>query len=220
MTTNGVLLEGFTHELKEAGLDRVDISLDTINPEVYSIITRSNSEYLENVRNGLESAIAVGFYPIKLNMVILNGLNDVSIDKMTAFAKSNKVILQLIELLDKKSPLYFNLNSMEKKLEMWATKVKKRHLHGIKKYFINSAEVAVVRPHRPEFCMNCHRIRVTSDGRFKLCLLKKDTVEINNIQNSFIEAVHKREPFLTQDVNGRYKPKERCNENRNSQWEN
>lgn len=196
MTTNGILLDKFADELRGAGLNRINISLDTLDPGIYSIITQSDSRYLKNVKEGLESAINAEFYPIKLNMVVLKNLNENSIEEMIDFARRNKIVLQLIELLEKESPLYLSLNGVEEKLRIRATRVIKRHMHGRKKYFIDNAEVEIVRPHGSEFCMNCHRLRVTSDGRFKMCLLRDDTVDIKNIRNSFIEAVRRRTPFI------------------------
>jgi len=195
MTTNGILLDKFASELKKAGLDRVNISLDTLHPGIYSKITGTDSKYLKDVKKGVNSAIKASFYPVKLNMVVLKGLNGDRIEEMIDFAKSRGVVLQLIELLGRESPLYLNLDDVEEGLRMRARKIKKRRMHGRRKYFIDGAEVEVVRPHCPEFCMNCNRLRVTSDGKFKLCLLKSDAIDIKDIKSSFIEAVRKRRPF-------------------------
>jgi len=196
MTTNGILLDKFASELKEAGLDRVNISLDTLNLDIYSKITQVDSGYLKDVKNGVNSAIRAGFYPVKLNMVVLKGLNENRIEEMIDFARDNGAVLQLIELLDRHSPLYFDLSGVEEKLRESATKIEKRRMHGRRKYFVDGAEVEVVRPHGSEFCMNCHRLRVTSDGKFKLCLLRDDVVEIKDVRKSFIEAVGRRVPFM------------------------
>lgn len=196
MTTNGIFLEKHGYELKEAGLNRVNISLDTLDKEIYSKITKSNPSNIEKVKNGLGIAIDSGLYPVKLNMVILKNLNDHSVQEMINFARERKVMLQLIELINRNSDLYVDLSKIENELRRNATKIIEREMHKRKKYFVGT-EVEVVRPHNPEFCMNCSRLRVTSDSRFKICLLRNEYINIDkDIGNSFIEAVRRRRPFI------------------------
>lgn len=198
MTSNGTLLNDLAYELKEAGLDRINVSLDTLDPGIYSVITQSDSGYLMDVIDGLDNAVDAGFYPIKLNMVVLKNLNENSVKEMIDFTRRKGVMLQLIELIDKESPLYLDLEAIEGKMRAQATKIRKRRMHGRMKYFVDDAEVEIVRPHGPEFCMNCRRLRVTSDGKFKMCLLRNDTVDIKDIKSSFMEAVKKRRPYITE----------------------
>ena len=95
IATNGVLLKNKAKELKECGLKRVNISLPTLNPQIYSELTTGK---IENVLIGIKAAIAAGLNPVKLNMVVLNGINVKNITHMIEYAKKTGAILQLIEL--------------------------------------------------------------------------------------------------------------------------
>jgi cyclic pyranopterin phosphate synthase len=95
MTTNGLLLDNLAKPLCEAGLKRVNISLPSLNPETYNTLTGGK---LENALAGIKAAIEAGFSPVKLNMVVLKGVNVRDVPEMIDFARDMGVILQLIEL--------------------------------------------------------------------------------------------------------------------------
>src|SRR3990170_147148 len=95
LTTNGSLLASEAENLHACGLRRVNISLPTLNPEAYTKLTNGN---LENTLDGVKAAVAVGFNPVKLNMVVLNGINVNDVPEMMDFARQTGTILQLIEL--------------------------------------------------------------------------------------------------------------------------
>lgn len=96
MTTNGTLLSNLAKSLKEAGLTRVNVSLDALEPETYRFITGTNA--LERVVLGIKDALKAGLSPVKVNVVVLKGVNDDQIWNMIDFAEKNDAILQLIEL--------------------------------------------------------------------------------------------------------------------------
>ena len=96
MTTNGTMLEKYAKGLKDAGLDRVNVSLDTLDRETYEFITRK--DYLESAKAGILKAVEVGMYPVKINMVIMKDINQNEIKDMFYFCKENNIVLQLIEL--------------------------------------------------------------------------------------------------------------------------
>ncbi len=98
ITSNGTLLGKYAKDLKEAGLNRVNISLDTLNPETYKKVTTKN--LLESAKNGILKAVEVGLYPVKINMVLMKGINENEVDDMFEFCKEHGIILQLIELMD------------------------------------------------------------------------------------------------------------------------
>ncbi len=181
-TTNGILLEKRAKSLKAAGLDRVNISLDTLVPEKYEEITGAPPGSLEKVFRGINSAVETGLTPVKLNMVLLKGINDNEIDSMLEFVRpyKGKVILQLIELMDidpKLSKYMIDSKALEKNLSERASEVRVRQLHHRRKYIINGVEVEFVRPmDNSEFCAYCSRLRVTADGKFKPCLLVNDNL--------------------------------------------
>ncbi len=217
LTTNGTLLSKYAYDLKEVGLDRVNVSLDTLNPEKYAKITRKNM--LNDVIDGIYAAVNAGLNPVKLNMVLLKGINEDEIEDMIRFSADTGTILQIIELeapIEKEQTEFFkkyhvNPKFLEEHLEKIAVQVKYNELHRRKRFLFNfegkKAEVEIVRPmHNSEFCMYCTRIRLTSDGKLKPCLLRDDNlVDIltplrdgasdKELKDLFIEAIMRREPY-------------------------
>ena len=216
ITTNGILLEKYAKDLKEAGLDRVNVSLDTLNPETYEFITKK--DYLETAKKGILKSVEVGLYPVKINMVIMKDINEHEIKDMFNFCKDNNMVLQLIELIesencddDKFSAEYhYKLDMVEERLSDIADEVREREfMQGRRKYYINGGEIEVVKPvDNSKFCANCTRLRVTPDGKIKPCLLRNDNLVdiITDIRNNesdekleeiFLKGIDKREPFNT-----------------------
>lgn len=207
-TTNGILLEKRAKTLKAAGLDRVNVSLDTLDPKKYEEITGAPPGTLEKVIRGINSAVEAGLTPVKLNMVLLKGINENEIDAMMDFIRpyEGKVILQLIELMNidpELSKYTIDSKALEKNLEERASEVRVRHLHHRKKYVIDGVEVEFVRPmDNSEFCAHCSRLRVTADGKLKPCLLVHDNlVDVGEarspeeIEKLLMLAVSRRKPY-------------------------
>ncbi|MDW7732047.1 MAG: GTP 3',8-cyclase MoaA [Methanolobus sp.] len=208
LTTNAILLKERARSLKEAGLDRVNVSLDTLDPEKFRTITNCKKDILGKVLDGIEEAVRVGLTPVKINMVLLKDLNETEIEDMLVFTKqfNGDVILQLIELMDFKdvADLHVNADDVENALLTRATDVKVRQMHHRKKYIINGAEVEFVRPvDNTEFCANCNRLRVTADGKLKPCLLvNENLVDVSGagpeeLPDLLKLAVSRRVPFYT-----------------------
>ncbi len=203
MTTNGTLLARMAAPLKEAGLARVNVSLDTLRPERYKSIT--GKDCLDDVLAGIDTAIEVGLTPVKLNMVLLEGINEDELDDFMAFVRGKRdLILQVIELMEfNECKFHADVDGVEQELDERATRIVTRRMHHRKKYCLDGAEVEVVRPlHNTEFCAFCNRLRVTSDGKLKPCLLRSDNlVDIRGkhgeeLEDAFREAVDRREPFF------------------------
>ena len=89
LTTNGVLLDKYAQDLKDAGLDRVNVSLDTLNPDTYKSVT--NMDYLNEAKAGILKAVEVGLYPVKINMVIMKDINQNEIRDMFNFCRDNDI---------------------------------------------------------------------------------------------------------------------------------
>ena len=214
MTTNGILLEKYAKDLKEAGLDRVNVSLDTLDRKTYEIITQK--DYLNDAKKGILKAVEVGLYPVKINMVIMKDINQNEIQDMFKFCKDNDIVLQLIELIESENcdddkfseDYHYKLDDIENELADIADDVREREfMQGRKKYYIDGGEIEVVKPvDNATFCANCSRLRITPDGKIKPCLLRNDNLVelISHVRNGeseekleeiFINGINKREPF-------------------------
>ena len=202
LTTNGTLLADLAYGLREAGLRRVNVSLDSLNPETYKKIT--GIDRLSDVFAGIDAALDAGLTPIKLNVVVLEGINDTEIDDFLGYVRGNRnLVLQLIELMHFNDCTYHgDLNGLEQSLASRSREIITRRMHHRKKYCLDGAEVEVVRPrHNTEFCAFCNRLRVTSDGKLKPCLLRTDNhVDIRKKKGAELEALFQtavslREPY-------------------------
>jgi cyclic pyranopterin phosphate synthase len=211
MTTNGYMLKEKACDLRDAGLKRVNISFHSTDPEKFcKIIGR---ESVQAVREGVEEALRCGLSPIKLNMVVMKGINDEEIEDMIAFSKEAGVTLQLIEYqalekgVEDYTSYHFDLKPLEEQLAARSQSIVEREMHRRKQYHLKGGGIVeVVRPmHNSEFCAYCTRLRMTSDGHLKPCLMREDNhlEAVSLMRNgsreelveAFNEAVAAREPF-------------------------
>jgi len=211
MTTNGAFLEAVAKDLKMKGLNRVNVSLPTLNPETYHNLMGGN---LKDVIEGVRAAVEAELYPVKLNMLMLKSVNEREVERMIQFAELTMTILQLIELepLNLSEAYYeryhLDLNEIEQKLKEQALEVRTReYMQNRRVYFLPRVKVEVIHPiENTEFCAHCTRIRVTSDGKLKPCLMRNDNlVDIltqlrdgandEELTKLFLEAVKRREPY-------------------------
>lgn len=214
ITTNGTMLAGYAKELVKAGLNRVNVSLDTLNPETYKFIT--SRDYLESAKKGIQAAAQAGMNPVKVNMVVMKDLNHEEIWDMFNFCKENNAVLQLIELLKTEScpdtdfidQYHYEMEELEDELAQAADKVKTRDfMQDRKKYFVDDGEIEIVKPmDNTQFCKNCTRLRITPDGKIKPCLLRNDNLvdiigairrgaDMEELKKIFIDAIDNREPY-------------------------
>ena len=191
MSTNGSLLKELAKPLRKAGLNRVNISLPSLKKEVYEYITGGGK--IENALEGIDAAIEAKLTPIKINTVILKGINENEFYDFINFSKDKKVILQLIELVET-TPYFYekyhvNLDKYENEIKEKALKIEVRDLHNRKKYKLdNNVEIEFVKPmHNSLFCLKCDRIRITPDGKFKTCLF------VNNGLIDFLTSMRNEE---------------------------
>lgn len=207
MTTNGILLEKYAEELKESGLDRVNVSLDTLNPEKYRFITKVGD--VEKVISGISAACDANLTPVKVNMIVMKGINENEVEELLRFTNSfNKdgirAILQLIELIPFPGfeKYYFDISTIEKKYSRIATQTRVRAMHRRVQYFTPEGVIEFVKPlDNSDFCMHCNRMRVTSDGKLKPCLLRDLTVDVDDLHGDELmdvikKVVGKREPYF------------------------
>ena len=210
MTTNGTLLADLAEELATAGLTRVNISLDTLDELTYERITGRG--LLRDVLKGIDAALDAGLTPVKLNTVLLAGMNEQEVERMIAYTSSRGVILQIIELLEigtvNLATYHRSLDGVEQDLRARAVAVRiRRSMQARKKYILPSGEVEVVKPmHNSEFCMHCTRLRLTPDGFLKPCLMRNDNLvdllspiradDLERARKAFAEAIARREPYF------------------------
>lgn len=212
MTTNGSLLADKASELKERGLRRVNISLHSLRRRTFQWITGRDA--LREVEEGVEASVEAGLNPVKLNMVVMEGVNTEEIPEMIYYSKSKGAILQLIEFQPIQdgaahwNRFYYDLKPVEEILDKMSERIVERQLHRRRQYHLRGGGVVeVVRPmHNTEFCRYCTRMRVTSDGRLKPCLMRNDNlIDLLSLMRTgaadeelieaFREAVAKREPY-------------------------
>jgi cyclic pyranopterin phosphate synthase len=211
MTTNGTMLGFLAEELHMYGLRRVNISLPTLNAETYTKLTEGR---IENALEGVKAAVATGFCPVKLNMVVLNGINVEAVPEMIEFAKHTGTILQLIELdpinVDDAYYLIYHktLDEHEEMLRQKALNVEtRRFMHSRRIYHLPDVTVEVVHPiENRDFCVHCTRLRLTSNGKLKPCLMRNDNlIDIltpmrrgasdDELKELFKRANQEREPY-------------------------
>lgn len=203
LTTNGILLAERAESLAAAGLARVNVSLDSLRPAVFSGITGGTAADHRRVLEGIDAALGAGLLPVKVNFVVLKE-NEGEVWKMVDFARDRSVVLQLIELLDQPGRgVGGDLSGIEAALEARAEDVVTRDMQRRRKYFISGAEVEVVRPmDNTEFCAHCNRLRVTSDGKLKPCLLRNDNLvdlagaDLEEMKRRIERAVLLRSPYF------------------------
>ncbi|MGC8572794.1 MAG: GTP 3',8-cyclase MoaA [Caldisphaera sp.] len=220
MTTNGYLLDIYAKKLKDAGLNRVNISIHSLNREIYYKITGVDG--LEKALNGLEAAIENGL-KVKINTSIVNGLNDREVMDLVEFAASKGVTLQLIELQPinsgskQFSSLHYPLSLIENLLIKKGANVILRKLHNRPIYKLpNGAIVEVVKSYNnPLFCAGCMRVRLLADGTLIPCINwrkpgvnllpkirnKPRNIAIKNTINAFIEVNTLRKPYVLYNLN-------------------
>ena len=211
LTTNGLLLGGMAKKLRECGLKRVNISLPSLNAETYRKLTGGK---LEDALEGVKAAIEAGFCPVKLNMVILKDINVGDVPEMIEYAGRTGVVLQLIELdpINVSNKYYLthhrSLDEQEDMLREKAVTIEKRQfMHNRLIYHLPNVTVEVVHPiENSDFCMHCTRMRVTSDGKLKPCLMRNDNLtdiltpirqgaNDQQLKQLFVKANLLREPY-------------------------
>jgi len=211
ITTNGQLLSEYARDLKKNGLNRVNINLPTIDREKYRKITGGGN--VEKVIEGTMEAKNAGLYPIKLNMVLLKGINEEDVEDMINFSIKNGFILQIIELepLGKAADKDFfekyhvSLLKVKEQLRKKAVKIETRSFQKRTVYYMKKGIIEIVDPlENTDFCFHCTRIRVTPDLKLKPCLMRNDNlVQIKRplteetIREAILEANRRREPYFT-----------------------
>jgi cyclic pyranopterin phosphate synthase len=189
LTTNGVLLERCAADLFKAGVRRINVSLDSLDPEKYNAITRGGR--LEDVLRGIAAVHEQGFSPIKINVVAINGFND---DEIIAFARltlDNPYQVRFIELMPLGHPGRDNLGkylatevimgTIGREYSLKPVNGDRERMDGpAKMYRIAGGKGAIgfISPVSHHFCHLCNRLRLTADGKLRACLLSDEEIDL------------------------------------------
>ncbi len=190
MTTNGLLLPKLAPELRKAGLRRVNISLDTLSPELYRELTRVGN--IEDAVSGLKAALD-NFQTVKINAVLIGGTNEPEIRQMVYITKDAPVELRFIELMPIGECAHW---PRERFLENSAVLEAVPELEpcgtsGVARLFSlpnARGRVGLISPLSSHFCPECNRIRITPDGRLKPCLHSAQEIELRGFHGAELDA--------------------------------
>ena len=186
LTTNGLLLPGMAAELKAAGVDRVNVSLDTLDPEKYRRITRGGC--LEDALAGIQAARDAGLTPLKLNCVLIGGFNDDEITALAALTERAPVEVRFIELMPIGDTAgfgpdaYLPCEAVLERLPRLEPAAGERT--GVAERFRlpgAAGTVGLIRPLSRCFCAQCDRIRLTADGYLKPCLHSREEISVRGL---------------------------------------
>lgn len=180
LTTNGSLLAAHAQALRDAGLQRITVSLDTLDPEVFSALSGGRGS-LGDVLAGIDAASAAGFDPLKLNCVVQRGINDDGIEAMAQFARERGHVLRFIEYMDVGTCNGWSLDRVVASKDVrdriaarWPLRPLDPNYRGEVAeryaYADGMGEVGFVSSVSAPFCGDCHRARVSADGRLYTCL--------------------------------------------------
>jgi cyclic pyranopterin phosphate synthase len=211
ITTNGVFLKEMAPQLFEAGLRRVNVSLDTLDPLKYEKIT--GRACFDRVWEGLQKAEAVGFWPIRVNVVTIKGLNDDELHQFADLSIQKPYHIRFIEYMpigqgnDWEPQRYISSDETRSRLErLGPLEQTARSIHDgpVERYRFKSAkgEIGFIGALSHHFCPSCNRIRLTSDGKVRPCLFSDDEVDIKSalrtggspesLKEIFLQAIAKK----------------------------
>jgi len=219
MTTNGTFLPGRAEGLVDAGLERVNVSQDALDPEDFHALTKSGA--YEQVLEGVRAAVDAGLDPVKLNMVVFRKTAGYVPEMVDHVAENDSLQLQLIEYMPEIAghPEWaVDIDDVHDWLAERADRIEHREMHDRRRYWVNggvssdasdtssdSSEGGMVEIVDPvgneEFCANCHRVRVTHEGYLKGCLNRNDDLRSmgdmtkGEIREAFRETVDNRVPY-------------------------
>ncbi|HDK7136784.1 TPA: GTP 3',8-cyclase MoaA [Clostridium botulinum] len=189
MTTNAILLEDMVEELKKAGLKRVNISLDSLKEDRFKSITRGGD--INKVFKSIEKSLSIGMKPIKINTVIMKGINDDEIDDFMNLTKKYPISVRFIELMPigEGRKLYEDsyISSEEiisKHSDLIPVETDKSSTALLYRFKGSKENIGFISPMSCKFCSGCNRVRLTSEGTLKPCLHSEEEVDLKNYVDS------------------------------------
>jgi GTP 3',8-cyclase len=190
LTTNGSQLSTQAAALKAAGVKRINISIDSLNPEKFKKITRTGK--LEQVLDGLQASIHAGFEGIKINTVLMRGQNDDEATDLVQFAIDNKIDISFIEEMPlgevdhaRESTFVSNADTLKLLQTVFTLLPSTETTGGPARYWrvansdgTSHTKIGFISPHSHNFCESCNRVRITCKGELYLCLGQEDKVDL------------------------------------------
>jgi cyclic pyranopterin phosphate synthase len=186
LTTNGATLRNIAVELRDAGLDRINVSMDSLKPERFFAMTRRDE--LHNVLAGIAEAQVAGFSPMKVNAVVERGANDDEILDLVRYGRDNNVEVRFIEFMPLDATNEWERNKVVSQDEIVATIAAEFPLELMPargaapadrwRFLDGKGTVGVIPSVTHPFCGDCDRVRLTSDGQFRTCLFATDESDI------------------------------------------
>ncbi|MEA4807226.1 MAG: GTP 3',8-cyclase MoaA [Acetobacterium wieringae] len=184
MTTNGIQLLKMAADLKAAGLHRLNISLDSLKPEKFKFITGGGD--LKKTMAGIDRALSLGMTPVKINTVLIKGINDDEIDDLIEMTRDRPIEIRFIELMPMGSFGEDNRDKIIHNDDLIATRPGLQYLERTDKgspavYYQMAGytgKIGFISPMTHQFCSDCNRIRLTSDGKIRPCLGNNGEVDI------------------------------------------
>jgi len=188
LTTNGTLLKKYAKQLKENGIERINVSLDTINPVKYNQITRFGN--IEKVFDGINEALDNGI-KIKINTVVIKDFNENEIEGLINWTNSKKIDLTFIEVMPMEETdisreyQFTSLTEVFNKLnKIYNFKQSDHHTGGPARFYVSnnlSTKIGFISPLTNNFCASCNRVRISSTGKLFMCLGQNDYVDFMDI---------------------------------------
>jgi cyclic pyranopterin phosphate synthase len=188
LTTNGATLPLVARNLYDAGLDRINISLDTLKQERFKSLTKRDN--LQQVLEGIEEAKVVGFDPVKINMVVMKGVNDDEILDFVSFGRENDVVVRFIEFMPLDADQIWEKASVVSQAEILGLISQHYELEPVLRgsspaarwrFVDGSGEIGIIATVSEAFCDSCDRIRLTADGKFRNCLFAIEEFDVRKL---------------------------------------
>jgi len=191
LTTNGATLANQAHDLRVAGLRRINVSLDSLRADRFVELTRRDE--LERVLEGIDAAVAAGLDPVKVNVVMMRGINDDEVVDFARFGRDRGVMVRFIEFMPLDAQGEWTPEQVVTQAEIVEAigavfpvePVERGHQPAERfRYLDGGGEVGVIPSVTRPFCESCDRVRLTSEGRLRNCLFAVDEFDLRDVMRS------------------------------------
>ncbi|HSO96440.1 MAG TPA: GTP 3',8-cyclase MoaA [Acidimicrobiia bacterium] len=198
MTTNGVRLPALAHDLAAAGLRRVNVSLDSLRRDTFRALTRRDE--LDQVLAGVDAALDAGLDPVKVNCVVIRGVNDDEVVDLAAYGRDRGVGIRFIEFMPLDAPGGWSMDQVvpgaeileriDRVFRLAEPDDHTAHVEpaAVHRYADGAGDVGVIASVTEPFCGDCDRVRITAEGRFRSCLFALDETDLRAILRSGLPA--------------------------------